>query len=605
MNATFANYASEWQWPFKITGSFRESALLVVYFSMFIPTGVQAQAPSSVVGNTIGISITSGTYPFASYGYCLLLPASSGNGYQTIGIYNVADSSGTYSYSSAGAIASIDMDDSIGGAIVGSLDFTTPSYGSYTVTNATYSAYQNGNFEFYSGQVPDSIAGETVECAVQNGLSPLANAGTFTFKPAASGDTYVIVGDKVNTANSSGTYSYSKLNSTTALLQLVDRKVGVENAYISVNPANTMFSLSTTGEFAAQTVEGGAYQIGSFIMADSSPFLPVKGLYNGLFFTSNGITGATAGMLKGLNVNQKGAYSGTLLIDGSSRSISGIFNLAGQATNIVRLSGNQGDIIVAMALGTSTNAAPQVTGTVAGTANGVSWTANLVADFAAGTYPQSEFTMLIPPDTNNASPTNSPGGDGYALIACNAGTARMTGALADGTVFSQTVPVSQDGSVPVYANLYGGKGLLLGWINLDVTNTTNVGLTWIHPARASGLYQGGFVNVLLSNQIPLSAWTNPPANLGLITNLSMVEAINNTNTLLNIPVTANIVGSVAKVTGPSLTGSINLKTGMFKATIGNGSSKITGYGAILLNDLTNSGGYFLTKTNAQAVQLTP
>jgi hypothetical protein len=32
---------------------------------------------------------------------------------------------------------------------------------------------------------------------------------------------------------------------------------------------------------------------------------------------------------------------------------------------------------------------------------------------------------------------------------------------------------------------------------------------------------------------------------------------------------------------------------------------VTGYGAILLDDLTNSGGYYLTKTNAQAIRLVP
>jgi hypothetical protein len=82
-------------------------------------------------------------------------------------------------------------------------------------------------------------------------------------------------------------------------------------------------------------------------------------------------------------------------------------------------------------------------------------------------------------------------------------TTRITGALADGASFSQTVPVSQTGYVPICANLYASKGLLLGWINLDLTNTAGVSLTWIHPERVSGLYQKGFTNVLLTNQILL------------------------------------------------------------------------------------------------------
>ena len=116
---------------------------------------------------------------------------------------------------------------------------------------------------------------------------------------------------------------------------------------------------------------------------------------------------------------------------------------------------------------------PQVTGTVSGTNMG-SVVANLTADRAANTLPSAQYTLLIPPDTNNSPPDSSPGGDGYALIANDAGTAKITGALADGTAFSQSVPVSQDGYVPIYANLYSSKGLLLGWINLDLTNTPGV-----------------------------------------------------------------------------------------------------------------------------------
>jgi len=46
------------------------------------------------------------------------------------------------------------------------------------------------------------------------------------------------------------------------------------------------------------------------------------------------------------------------------------------------------------------------------------------------------------------------------------------------------------------------------------------------------------------------------------------------------------------------------KTGQFAVIITSGKSKMTGHGAVLLN--TNIGsGYYLTPTNAQAIQLTP
>jgi len=333
--------------------------------------------------------------------------------------------------------------------------------------------------------------------------------------------------------------------------------------------------------------------------------VPVKGTYNGLFFnTTNGVTEQTAGMLKGLAISKKGTYSGTLLINGASHAISGSFDSFGQATNKIARTAT-GPLTVVMKLLISSNAAPQVTGTVSGTTNGVSWVAtNLTADLATNLLPSAEYTMLFLPDTNNAPPTNSPGGDGYALITNKAGTATITGALADGTALSQTVPVSQDGYVPIYANLYSSKGLLLGWINLDLTNTNAVelnGLTWIHPARTTGLYQNGFTNVLLTNQILLSPWTNPPGNIVLLTNLAMFDAINDTNALTNIVVRTTAAG---KVTGTSVNGTVNLKTGLLTVTIKEGKTSTTGHGAILLN-ATNGGGYFLTKTYAGAVILQP
>jgi hypothetical protein len=56
----------------------------------------------------------------------------------------------------------------------------------------------------------------------------------------------------------------------------------------------------------------------------------------------------------------------------------------------------------------------------------------------------------------------------------------------------------------------------------------------------------------------------------------------------------------------SLMGTINPKTGLLTITFGDGSGKATatGFGAVLQNS-TNAGGYFLTKTNAGSILLSP
>ena len=336
-----------------------------------------------------------------------------------------------------------------------------------------------------------------------------------------------------------------------------------------------------------------------------NPFSPILGVFNGLFYTTNGVTESTAGMLSRLTLGQKGAYSATLLINGGRHAISGTFDLSGHATNRISRPGSQGGPLVVELVLDFSYSPPELSGTVAGS----NWTAILVGDRATNSLASGQYVLLIPPDTNNAPPAESPGGDGFAAITNypgtprnpGAATTRISGSLADGTAFSQAVPVSQDGYVPIYANLYGGKGLLLGWINLAVTNSSQVSLTWIHPQRAIGLYQQGFTNILFTNQVLLSPWSNAAPVLASLTNLSLSDTVMDTNAATNIPI--NISGTkIAATDGQEARGTINLKTGILKVTIGTGADAVTLSGGVLLN-ASNGGGYFLTKTNAEAVEL--
>jgi hypothetical protein len=346
-----------------------------------------------------------------------------------------------------------------------------------------------------------------------------------------------------------------------------------------------------------------AMEVSTLLQANfiPNPFLPVRGTYNGLFFATNGVTEQTAGMLRGLIVGTTGAYSGALIINGAGHPISGKFNLSGQATNKISRPASQGGALLLEMTLDWNDSPPQITGSVFGTNNGVPWMANnLTADLAATTPGSAEYTMLIPPDTNTTG-VLVPGGVGYALISTHTSTARITGALADGTAVSQSVPVSLTGNVPIFANLYTGKGLLLGWINLDSTNDDGAALAWVHPAIRTGLFTDAFIS---TNLIALSPWTNPPAMSALPTNLDVFEMVDGLTTLTNeYVVTVSNNFRLGEVSGPTLlSGSINPKTGLLTVTFTSGKSKITGTGAILLN-ATNGGGYFLTRTNSGSIIL--
>ncbi|MEO5804194.1 MAG: hypothetical protein ABIR24_11760, partial [Verrucomicrobiota bacterium] len=89
------------------------------------------------------------------------------------------------------------------------------------------------------------------------------------------------------------------------------------------------------------------------------------------------------------------------------------------------------------------------------------------------------FTTVTNVATNDVV-TNP--GHGYGTIAISkSGQARIRGAVADGTKFSQSTSISTNGEIPFYVALYRGQGLLLGWLNVtpsDVAGTVN----WKRPS---------------------------------------------------------------------------------------------------------------------------
>ena len=177
-----------------------------------------AQVPSSLLGNGFFVGITGGISPFASYGYYLLLPANSGNTYQTIGIYNSTSGNGTYSYVPTGpSTAIINFSDSVAGLGTLSATFATTNSGSsYTTASSFPGAYQTGNFVFSSRNALSSVVGKSFLLTVSEGTYPFATSGSFGFYTAVSGNTFT------TSDGGSGTYSYSLINRS-VLIRLVDK----------------------------------------------------------------------------------------------------------------------------------------------------------------------------------------------------------------------------------------------------------------------------------------------------------------------------------------------------------------------------------------------
>ena len=210
-----------------------------------------------------------------------------------------------------------------------------------------------------------------------------------------------------------------------------------------------------------------------------SPFLPVAGTYQGLFYDTNGIAQESSGFLSAV-VSARGSFSARLQWAGGSWIIFGQFVASGAYSHSISLR-NGGRLSVALQLDLASG--DQLTGQVS---DGV-WTAQLSAKrtpFRAGSNraPQAgKYTLVLP---GGGNPSTTPGGDGYAAVTVlPSGSVRMTGRLADGTRISETAFLSGHGDWPLYLRLYAGQGSALGWLSFDTqpTNDISGSFAWFKP----------------------------------------------------------------------------------------------------------------------------
>lgn len=128
-----------------------------------------------------------------------------------------------------------------------------------------------------------------------------------------------------------------------------------------------------------------------------------------------------------------------------------------------------------------------------------------------------KFTFVLAGSGDPAN-TNFPTGNGFGTITiAPSGDVELVGSLADGSAFSRSTVLCDDGTFPMFASLYGRNGMLQGWVGL--TNSPDADLAgdviWAKPdfARRS-FYPAGFTNDVTvvgshyTQTNPVLDWTN-------------------------------------------------------------------------------------------------
>jgi hypothetical protein len=299
-------------------------------------------------------------------------------------------------------------------------------------------------------------------------------------------------------------------------------------------------------------------------------------------------------------------------LDGSSNSFSGSFNLTGTSQTNLTVSGQK----IGLTLLLDFNSADAfLGGSVSAAAAG--WNSPIQADravFSATVNPAvnyaGQFTLLLPPGPG--APLAGPDGWGYAAITNTlGGVSTLGGALADGTSFLWSAPISQNGGVPFYQSLNSGAGSLMGWIyftNEPPRNiSTNSWISWIKPAVAKTLYPQGFTNLMTN--LPGSPYTNtakegvPVLNLtnatliltnGNLTNGFLIYTNIGTNLASRNTLTNLDAGNTNLSPTNHLVIAINTNNGLVTLTFQETGSKTntTARGVVLQNQ-TNAQGAFL------------
>jgi len=318
-----------------------------------------------------------------------------------------------------------------------------------------------------------------------------------------------------------------------------------------------------------------------------NPFIPVTGVYQGLFFDTNGPEHPSSGFFNA-TVTSSGSFSAKLTIGGKAASLSGAFSAGGFASNSIVVKGASP---VSVQLQLDMNGGG-ITGTLA---NGT-WTAELTAGrTVTANVPQAgKYTLLIPGFEDGVG---HPGGDSFGTVSVTtAGSVTLAGTLADGTKLSQKANVLANGQWPFYVSLYGGNGSILGWLTLDrnASNSISGMVDWFKLSQAGGkLYPGGFTNgteavgsvYAFTSGVPV---LNLPAGQIWLANGNLASSFTN-GIAIDSASKVTSTNSLVKVT-------ITTATGLFKGTVPNpaGGKPISVNGVVLQNQ--NFGGGFFTGT---------
>lgn len=320
-------------------------------------------------------------------------------------------------------------------------------------------------------------------------------------------------------------------------------------------------------------------------------FSVAAGSYNGLFYDTNAVKPSSSGYISA-TVTSKGGFSAKLQFGSHTYSYSGSFDASGAA-----VFNATGKGLPALSVNLQLVNNDQIVGSV----GGGNWLAELQADRAAFTSKNptpstGKDTLLLAAD-GEISTTGTGEGFGTATIS-KSGSVQFGATLPDGVKITQKSALSKAGVWPVYASLYGGNGVFIGWMQCTNQSDVEGSAVWEMPGGAGGLYSNGLTNQLNAAGSRIQGSIPASGHYALILSGAGLGT-SSTNTF-------GVFGKKVQSSNSGLKLSVNPQTGLFSGSliVPSSNQKLSFQGA-LLEKSAIGGGFFLNADQSGQVYFGP
>jgi hypothetical protein len=331
-----------------------------------------------------------------------------------------------------------------------------------------------------------------------------------------------------------------------------------------------------------------------------NPFAPAVGIYQGLFYDTNGAAHQSSGFFNA-SVTSAGTFSAKILLAGLSYSLKGQFSGLGLVSaSIVR----KGLTPITAQLQLDLNG-----GGITGQLSDGTWTAELNANRATFTTlnpaPQAgRYTILFP---GAASGATEPGGDSYGtVVVTTTGGITFSGVLADGTKVTQKALLSANGQWLFYLPLYKGGGSMLGWLTFSNQAGSDItgAVSWFKLAQPlAKFYPAGFTNETEAAGSSYQFTVGVPV---LNFSLGQVWLANGNLASFTNQISLGADSKVTNLSGNALTLAVTTSTGLFKGSAVNpATGKASAFTGVVLQKQNFGGGFFLGTNQTGRVYFGP